>query len=318
MVTARTKPLALALLIVAALAGGAQAQQGPDAALKAVMDGLADYKLEVVWDALPGSYQGDVQGLVSGFADKMDAELWTKSFSVLKKLVLVLQTKKQFILNFPMLAQMPPNKKQILADNWDGIVQLASTVVNSDVSDLQKLRAIDIRTFLATTGSSIMRQAVALGQAANPQDDPAGKVASLRQATVTVVRTEGPDRAVLRMQVPNETAEEKVFVKVEGKWLPENMVMGWQAGILQAKQKLAAIEQQKIAAAKAQVMPILTMIEGSLDQLAAANTPEQFNALAMGLGGMLMGMAGQMQGGGPGPRPAPPVGVAPAPAPAAP
>ncbi len=289
----------LAWLGVLAVAWGAtapaHAQQEPDAAVMALMQSLGDYHPEAVWDALPPSYQQDVKDVIADFANRMDAEIWDKSFVVLKKLVVVLQTKKDFILAQPMLMQMPPDKKASLQQHWDGVVGVMSTLVNSQISTLQGVKTLDPRAFLATTGASVMRQGVAIAQLADPAKNPAAKVAALKRAKVTIVRRDGPDAVVLRLEVPGEKAEEKPFSRVEGKWIPADMAQTWKPGVAQAKQKLAQMNAQKMAQQKPQIMNMLMMVENSLDQLAAAQTQDQFNAISMGLGGMLMGMMAQMQ-----------------------
>src|SRR5262245_17865974 len=45
----------------------------------------ADCKPVIIWRDLPPTYQQDATGLVKEFAGKMDAEVWNKTFAVLRK-----------------------------------------------------------------------------------------------------------------------------------------------------------------------------------------------------------------------------------------
>src|SRR5258708_4650419 len=54
----------------------AQIPETADAALRAVLNGLHENHPEALWDAMPASYQRDVNGLVHLFAGRMHPEAW--------------------------------------------------------------------------------------------------------------------------------------------------------------------------------------------------------------------------------------------------
>ena len=64
----------------------------------AVVNGLGENQPQVIWQALPASYQNDVSGLVREFAGQMQDSLWDQIFEALTKLTRVLDEKKQFVL----------------------------------------------------------------------------------------------------------------------------------------------------------------------------------------------------------------------------
>ena len=86
--------LAAILAVSATGCGGDDATAVPepaataDDAVERIAQGLADNRPVVLWHALPESYQRDVTALVHETAEKMDAELWNKTFSVVQKLSL--------------------------------------------------------------------------------------------------------------------------------------------------------------------------------------------------------------------------------------
>src|SRR4029077_19503673 len=68
-------------LVQADQASTPNVQPGPipetaDAALCTILEGLHESRPGAVWDALPASYQRDVNGLVHLFATRMHPEAW--------------------------------------------------------------------------------------------------------------------------------------------------------------------------------------------------------------------------------------------------
>ena len=99
----------------------------PDGTITTIATAMADHRPRVVWDAMPASYQADVQSVVNTFAQEMDAELYDQGFVVAQKMVNVLKTKKDFILGMegsPLDMMIPPGEKANLEANWDGIVEV--------------------------------------------------------------------------------------------------------------------------------------------------------------------------------------------------
>ena len=81
------------LVLVSLFAGCSRNEAAPvaetaDQAVLQVTEGLADGQPQVLWHALPTSYQQDVTDLIHEFGDKMDAELWNRSFGVVQKITL--------------------------------------------------------------------------------------------------------------------------------------------------------------------------------------------------------------------------------------
>ncbi len=66
----------------------------PDGTVTAVAQAVADGKLEAVWQAMPESYQGDINEQIEHFAEHMDGEVWNKSIGIVGKLAQILETKQ--------------------------------------------------------------------------------------------------------------------------------------------------------------------------------------------------------------------------------
>lgn len=288
--------LALLVLGAAACSGGeTEPAATPDEAVTRVACGLADNRPEVVWHALPASYQEDVTELVHEAAATMDPELWNRSFGVLQKLSQLLSDKQDLILEHPMIAQGMAGKDDV-EDSFDAVVELFDTVVRSDLADLDDVKKLDIEKFLAKTGRDLMEQ-MAEASALAPDDQWARQMTLLRATEATVLSSSG-DTATLRIERPGQAAREEQYVRVEGKWIPKELADSWSSQIADARQKLARVSGQESPEDKQKTLMMLSMVEGALDSMLAADSPEQFNAAIGSAMGMAMGAVMAQSGNG--------------------
>jgi hypothetical protein len=276
--------------------GTSTSTETADAAIMAVFEGLKADNPRAAWDFLPASYQKDVNGLVHEFAGKMDAELWSRSFGTLRQVVHVLKTKKEFILSNPALqgaedapGPLPPGAAEDLAKNWDGILNVLNTLLTSEISDLEKLKTADMGDFVGTTGGSLMKQIGTLSKAAPGDPFESGFKAKLAAAKATVISSEG-DKALVRLESPDEESKEVELVRVEGKWIPKDMADGWEEGMSEARASLAALDPKAMAAQKEQVLAVLDGIDATLGKLDGAKTTDEFNLAATEAMAPIMGM----------------------------
>ena len=273
--------LSWSLFAVSAVARGS-----PDQAVMTVVNGLGENQPEVIWQALPASYQDDVSGLVREFAGQMQGSLWDQTFGTLNTLTRVLDEKRQFVLEHPMVAEQL-SKSPNAEVTYDAVVALLKTLLSSDIASLQRLSDFDGERFLATTGSEVMARMGDLAALSPDSKETLDEISSLR---VTLSRTEG-ERAWVLIEKPDEKTEEVEFVVVEGKWVPAGMAEGWDSGIAGAREQLsqAALDPAQTVQAGA----MLAMVDGSLAGLLAAQTSEEFQASLQGIIGLaMMGMMG--------------------------
>lgn len=293
---ARRHGWAVALATAACLAllgcggGDPQVPDTPDGTITAVTAALADGKPQVLWTAMPASYQKDVSGLVHDFAGKMDPELYGKGVAVAKKLVAVLRDKRDFILGHPMLA-MAKVKADELKPKWDTVVGLVETLVNSELGSLDKLKTLDVGAFLRGTGATLMADAAELSKVS--PDDPYEKefAANLRGVKVEIIKAEA-ESATVKVTHPDKSSKEMELVRVEGKWVPKEMVDDWAEMMANARKQLAGMGKEMKPESKAQALAMMAVAESALDQLLKADTQEKFNAALQGAMGMFMGGMG--------------------------
>ncbi|PIP35027.1 MAG: hypothetical protein COX20_13580 [Desulfobacterales bacterium CG23_combo_of_CG06-09_8_20_14_all_52_9] len=259
-----------------------------DQVVKDVAQGLAAHQPQVLWGALPASYQKDIHGLVHDFAAKTDKELWNKSFALFNKVLLVLKTKKNLLMAGKMLNDAPIDAKK-LSDNWDGVLGMAEVITKSELADLEKLKHLDVGKFLSGTGADLIKRLDALSKLEKDEKF-ATAFTQLKTVNTTVIQSQ-KDAATVKIEVPKEVSWEIAFVKVEEKWVPKSLADQWKTEIEKAKKELAEFSTTFTAEEKQRVLGVMTSIDGILDQMLAAKTVKELESTLGQALGMVLGMA---------------------------
>ncbi|MBL7222858.1 MAG: hypothetical protein ISS72_03300 [Candidatus Brocadiae bacterium] len=272
----------------------------PDGTVTAVAAALADGKPQVLWTAMPASYQKDVTGLVRDFAGKVDADIYDKGWGLAKKLVKVLSEKRSFILGSPALAQAGIDKAKAEAQ-YDAIVGALDALASSEVSSIAGLKSVDVGSFLRTTGAKLM--AAASKASALTKKDEYNKefVADMKGMKAEVESVDGDTAKVKITHAGASKPKTAEFVKVEGRWVPKEMADGWAEAMADAKKGLAKMSGEAMAKQKPQILAMMGAAEPMLDLLLKADSQEKFDQAIGQTMGMVMGaMMGGME------RPTPP------------
>jgi hypothetical protein len=259
----------------------------PDGTVTTVMEALADHHPEVLWQALPTSYQKDITELTHAYAERMDPTVWDTAFGLGRRTAALLRDKKTIILQSASL-QAAGDKRQQIEDGWDTSVALLDGFFSSDVSNLDALTTIDWERYLGTTVRDLMIQAAEISRTSDTDAFDRDFVQTLRQTKVEVVSRD-ESQATLRISPPDEDPEELRMTLVEGRWVPSDMAADWDQEITEAREKLAAITDEEIQQGSMQAMMVVGMIDGALTQLESVETPEEFDQAIQGILGPLMG-----------------------------
>jgi hypothetical protein len=247
----------------------------PDGTVLAVAKHLADHDPGILWEALPPSYRTDINDLTRAFAAAMDAELYDRSMALLRRAVEVLQEKQPIILRSQTVAGSGVDVAA-LERGMTGALAAGHALLTSPVATLEGLGAIDWQKFLSTTGGQLMT--LADGAPAAGAEAPAEQpLAMLRGLKVETVSTTG-DAAVLRLTSGDREPKEIKLTRVEGRWVPTEMAEQWPQKVAEAKAKLAELTPERFAELKPQALMGLAMAEGFVGQVAAIQTPEEFDA----------------------------------------
>jgi hypothetical protein len=278
----------------------------PEGTVETITKSMAEFKPQVVWNALPSKYQADVKGLIGLFAENMDQEVYDKGVATLDKLAGILKNKKEFIANNAIIKQQLEQNK-VDADDFstslDSASKIISTLTKSDLGSVAKLKTLDPEKFLATTCSKLMKDSYDIAQSFD-KDEKLPDIEDMKKIKVTVVeKTDDKAKVSVDSEGDEEEAKEKVLVLVDGKWVPEDMAADWDKNIEAAKGKLK--EMKITPESKTQALMVFGMVDGMLTGLADAKTQADFDKAVMGI--VMMAMQGQGGGpGGPGPGGPPP------------
>jgi hypothetical protein len=305
MIALRWFSIAVLLALLAGCGSSAGIPSTPDGTVQKVTSDLAGDRPQIVWQALPASYQNDIREVIVAFADKLDTDLYNRTFAVLGKISRVAKEKKEFILATIGEAPVPQfqgENLENLDENWDRVIAIFETIVASDIKTVAGLKKLDPEKFLSTTGAQLSKNIKDLATAV-ADEETAEVFEKIGQTKVTVVKNEG-ETATLSIETPGQPAETIDMVRFEGKWLPSELVANWDTGIEQARQSIAQIDFS--GPSREMYLGVIGQFEQTLDQMLAASTQEQFNQAIASLqpifGGLMMSQFGATEEIAPGVR----------------
>jgi hypothetical protein len=149
---------------------------------------------------------------------------------------------------------------------------LLETLTSSDLADLDKLKTVDGGKFLAGTGRKLLTQMRALGH------DPFADRLGIFSAMNVTLESSDEDSALLTIEVPEGPVTEYRFVRVERKWIPEDMAMNWVESIGEARARLLLLSPENLKDVKPRIMALLGAADDRLTSLLAAKNEKQFAA----------------------------------------
>lgn len=288
--------LAVAALLISTsgCSGSKPRLDTPDGAMRNLQQAVVKSQPDQIFKALPASYQSDINALVADAAKRMDTELWNEGTGILKQVAGLLKSKRDLLLASPMMESVP--NKDDVKKNWDSGVSLLQAFVNSDFTNIERLRKGDVAGLLSGEGAALMNKITSLMESSESSAEAGKELAKLKAMTVSVVSTDG-DTAVVKAEAPGEEPETMDMVKVEGVWIPKEMADGFKEGIAEARKNLAEIDFSSEEGKQKKAMAMMQMgaIKPMLAQLEAAKTQEELQAV---FGGVMMMMMGGMQQGG--------------------
>lgn len=280
-------------------------EDSAEAAARRIRDAMNDGEPVVAWDALPASYQADANELIQTFGKNMDAETWNQVAGLLRTVHKVLDTKQEFIMNHPNVAESDDPaaaKKGVI-----GAAGLLKTLLDN-VGDLKSLQTFDGRTFAEGPGADIAKQINALKALAGDKlpGAPIGPGSAFSASIGKITTVSSTDTtATIKITDEDGSSEQEEFVKHDGKWLPKSMVADWDQQMAAAREALAKLPENS-QDMRMKVMMAGGMVAGILAPLENAATQEQFNTGIENLKGTAGMLFGSMMG-SPGPPMATPV-----------
>ncbi len=281
-------PFALASLF-ASCGGEISLPDDAKGTAETVLSNLAENKPQVLWSALPESYRTDANDVARAAIATIDPDVYDKALGILKKANKILTEKKEYILKNETVSALAEDKDK-LSDDWDNFTELLDVLLDSQLGSYETAKEIDLGDLLADTGGDLMNKLAAISALTSEDKWKNEFVAKTNAVKVEEVSTSG-EETVLRITDPDGGVEEHPWVKVEGKWIPKVLQIGWKEGIAEAKADIAAKEAAK-AEDKAGVLFVLNMVDGVLDQLDQAESQEEFEAALKGIASLGGGFGG--------------------------
>ena len=265
-------------------AAAAELPEAPDAAMQRVIRGFAQGDGGMLWQALPDSYQRDINALASLAASKVDAELYDGSAALLGRLVSVAGQQQAFILD-SLLADAPEPERARWQQAMPALLGLLESLTGSQLAQHGGLDEFNGQQFFEVTVSAIARHA----QQLSAQLAPERGLSAYAEVAVSVLAA-SEAQTTLRLALPNQVAQEMRVTQVDGRWLPVDLAAEWATEVAGARAKLEAISPAELAANKPQVMQMLKVFDGVLGQLEAAQTQAQFDQALQGAMLPVMGL----------------------------
>jgi hypothetical protein len=260
----------------------------PDAAIETISQELSAGNGGILWEAMPVSYQTDVNAIAQLAGTKVDVEVYDKSFSLIARLAEVANKQKAFILNTKLGGGQSAEEIAKIEAAWPSIIGFVQTIATSSISSTAGLQTFDGQLFCEQTISALVGYSKDLAVVTGEVDPLSLGAIKLVAATDTT--------AQLEMTAPDGGVSTESFTKVENRWVPTELASEWTTSVAEAKAQLEAISLEEIAQKKPQIMGAITMLEGVLAQLAAAENQEQFDLSLQGAMMPIMGLI-MMQGG---------------------
>jgi hypothetical protein len=256
----------------------------PDGTVVVVAEQLVNHHPEIIWEALPESYRADINEITSTFAEKMDPEVYDRAFALMMRAIEVLDDRKEIIFASETFTSTGADADQVRT-GLSNTLAFTATVKTSEIATLEGLSKVDWERFLATTGAQMLEHAASIE--ADDGDKPLDDLDTLEVETLDL----SGDRATLRISSKDHEPEEIEMARVEGRWIPAEMADEWSQKIEEARQNLAELSPEEMAAQKTQIMMFFGMADGLIEQIASFQTPEEFDAAIGPMLAPFMGMA---------------------------
>ena len=258
-----------------------------DETVELLVDELNDENSVILWQALPESYQSDVNSLVQNFASKMDEEIYEKLFLILEQAVHVLEDKKELILASSFVSNsFFINNKDIIDKRWDEIVDMAEILVNSQLSDLSELEDFDGEGFLLESGNSLLEQWFEISDTLDEKT-----VKSINTIDEIQLISASQDKARVKIIYDNSLEDDISLIRIEERWLPIDLVTHWKKKITEMTDSIDSMSEKQRADSKLRLMPVLVNIEMLMTNLEQANNQQEFDQAIQSLIMMSMTIA---------------------------
>ena len=241
----------------------------PVLALELITRELADGNGGVIWDAMPASYQRDINSVAHLLAEKVDAELYNKSFYLIGRIIDVATKQKKFIFNTNFGGKISEDNLVKVEAAWSSIIALSKCLSRSSIGDADGLKSFDGQSFFDSTVSSLIRYTTDITLSS-------GGKKPFEYSSIDLLESNNK-RTILGLTSTSGTVQRMEFTNLQGRWIPTNISNEWVKTMAEFKEKLEAINPEELAKNKPRLIALISMLEGVLKQIDMAETQVQFD-----------------------------------------
>ena len=234
---------------------------------------------EVFWHALPAEVRNKIDSqeirTAMNKSQGNDQKATEEVIGVALKVVQILVTKKQFIMNSPMMAQVPPPMMPMIRQGYDPTVGTVFETVMLIDSLNRESEQRTITEILDERGPKLGAHIKGLLKMAPP-----GMVSSVMDGIQ--VEQQSSNSGIIR--VPNQEGglDETEMVVLGGRWVPKDMAVAWDASKDNLVEVMDSPEQMQGNPFSGQAASqMVIMANGILDPMLAANSQPEFNQAVM-------------------------------------
>lgn len=249
---------------------------------------VAEGNVASTWDALPAKYQSDVEGLAHTFAGNIDPEVYNETVTTLTALNNLLISKKSIFIEIIKEQAKGEIKEETLSQmdaNWDVVTELTTSLLNSDIKDIESLKTLDISKMTSAIQPNVQKLLTVIKAA-----DESGEFKKFLDSKIEAIASEG-ETASVKFTIEGEDAETIELVKVENRWLPTDMVTDWTKEIEKSQKALDGIKEMP-PMQKTQMMSGIKTLQTAIEQLEKANSKDEMMKEAATLGAQFGPMIG--------------------------
>lgn len=252
-------------------------QPGAAGAVETTLEAFRTSRLEVVYDALPASFQQDITQLVHEFADRVDPALWDMTTQLLRKAINVFRQQDEIFI--ALLTRPGSGTSTEITIAWAEFVNAAERLVDGPLTNQEKWKSLDIHEALRTDISRVVRRLMTLSALANPPEQNPLQQIDLVQVDLV----ESFDVSAQVRIIPHggtDAVPTTPFVLQEGKWIPRSLAEEWPTMIDIARKSLAQWETTRGEPSVKHLQEKLRVIDRVLDQMLTATNAEQLGSAA--------------------------------------
>ena len=134
---------------------------GPESVVLLPIKALLDENPKLLWEMLPASYQKDLNGLVHQFAENMDAQIYDRSFRLLKQIATLVRNKKRLIVEMIPAEAAGLASPEEMERGLEDAAKFLEAIVSSDIATIDSLKSMDLGTLFTQVGGELMKMMAA-------------------------------------------------------------------------------------------------------------------------------------------------------------